>query len=91
MIIEKIATRGTTYLVKGVIDCFDHLGDIFVGVFQLKLVLLTLERVVKVLKDYGFNKRGGNSRAGALKELRLSQGERPATNQSLIAKESQLS
>ena len=51
MTIEKIATRGTTYLVKGVIDCFDHLGDIFVGVFQLKLVLLTLERVIKVLQN----------------------------------------
>ena len=50
MIIEKIATRGTTYLVKGVIDCFDHLGDVLVGVFQLELVLLPLERVVKVLE-----------------------------------------
>ena len=35
--------------MKGIIDCFDHLCDIFVGVLQLKLVLLPLERVVQVL------------------------------------------
>ena len=50
MRIEKLATCETTYLVKGVIDSFDHLGDVLVGVFQLELVLLPLERVVKVLE-----------------------------------------
>ena len=35
--------------MKGIIDCFDHLGDVLVGVLQLKLVLFTLERVVQVL------------------------------------------
>ena len=51
MIIDKKnVTSETTYLVKGVIDRFDHLGDVLVGVFQLELVLLPLERVVKVLE-----------------------------------------